>query len=132
MIPTISGRVFVASTSCFGSLKFRLYLGHLALRAIHVKIRHPTEKEIRYGLSFWSRRRYFPAYLKEQFGFSRTMILINKASLFKRFMQVGCLKQDILAYFLGSQLDHFGLVFVKNHQARWISAQAFDSHGPLC
>lgn len=131
MIPSISGRVFAATSSCCGSVKFRLYLGHIGLHAIHVAVRHLTEKEVRYGLSFWTKRRYFPAYFSEVNATEKTMILINKNSLFKRFMASGCLKQDILAYFCGSQLSSLGLSYVKNHHQRWMSTHAFFSHGPL-
>lgn len=131
MIPSITGRIFVASSPCCGHFKFRLYVGHIGLHCIHLSIRHLTDKEVRYGLSWWTKHRFFPAYFSAVDSNEKTLVLINKNSLFKRFMAAGCLKQDIIAYFCGSQLASLGLSYVKNHHQRWMTHHAFYSHGPL-
>jgi hypothetical protein len=139
MFPQLGGsmaliecRIFVdRPPGCCRSIKFRMYLGHYASKAVHVAIRHLTENECKKGLGCLGSALWFRLKIKDVVTSTVYEVLVNKKSFLKRLQESGIPKNFAQAMLKSRDFSVIRFEIDHLYPLRQASSAVFYSHGPL-
>lgn len=127
-----SCRVYIDKTpTCCRSIQFRLYLGHFDHKPVTVAMRHLTENEVRYGLSFFSSLYFFKMRIRDETSHILYDVAINKNSCIKRLALAGINRRMIQVAIQTSNFSLFYFLIEPHFKLNYVSQHIFYSHGPL-
>jgi len=131
--PTSCQIVVKIKYSCCGNpqVDFRAYFGHYQGKEVCCAIRHLTEKEVRRGVSWPVSRYWLPIELRDTRLNVTYPVLLNIASIRKRFVAAGCFKEIIEFCIQSKNFSVLKLTFQDKISLPYITHGAFISHGPF-